>query len=129
MTRRTKRKTPEGYRYCQNCKKVLPNSEFGWSSKARNKLRHDCKNCRNLHKWILRRVKSDREQLLQEQHYCCAICDIHNEISRLGVDHNHKTQAIRGLLCHDCNTGLAAFEDDPNYLARAMIYLEARENE
>ena len=129
MTRRTKRKTPEGYRYCNSCRQVLATSQFGWSSKARNKLRHDCKNCRNLHKWVLRRVKSEREQLLVAQKQCCAICGIHNDISRLGVDHNHKTQAVRGLLCHDCNTGLAAFEDDSDLLTTAVIYLLARENE
>ena len=126
MTRRTRKPTPEGWEHCRSCDKILPLEKFGWVNKARNKRRHQCQNCRNLARWVLRRVKSDYEQLLQKQNYRCAICAIHNDTSRLGIDHNHKTQEIRGLLCHDCNTGIASFDENRQYLAKAILYLIPR---
>lgn len=126
MTRRTKKRTPEGWSHCRSCDKILPEEKFGWANKAKNKRRHQCTNCRNIGRWVLRSVKSDYEQLLQKQNNQCAICGIHNEISRLGIDHNHKTQEIRGLLCHDCNSGIASFDENRHYLAKAILYLITR---
>jgi hypothetical protein len=71
----------------------------------------------------MRRVKSDYEELLQKQDNRCAICRVENEISKLAIDHNHKTLEIRGLLCHECNSGIAYFDENTEYLAKAMIYL------
>ena len=45
---------------------------------------------------------------------------------RLVVDHNHETGDVRGVLCWNCNVGLGFFEDKPESLARAIIYLRER---
>lgn len=56
------------------------------------------------------------ETLKVKQDYCCAICGLNEsdllEMSGrgLGVDHNHKTGKIRGLLCDSCNLGLGTYE-------------------
>jgi hypothetical protein len=42
----------------------------------------------------------------------------------LYVDHNHRTGAVRALLCKDCNTGLGHLRDNPSLLTRAAAYLE-----
>jgi hypothetical protein len=42
----------------------------------------------------------------------------------LVVDHDHNTGAVRGLLCHSCNTGLGHLGDSVETLARALDYLQ-----
>lgn len=45
------------------------------------------------------------EKMLAEQNYCCRICEVHQEEyeSSFNVDHCHRTQKPRGLLCSVCN--------------------------
>ena len=42
------------------------------------------------------------------------------------VDHDHKTNKIRGLLCNSCNRGLGYFRDDIRMVRKAAKYLERR---
>lgn len=75
---------------------------------------------------------SDYEKKFEEQGGVCAICQqpeyrLKSKGStpkRLAVDHCHKTQQNRGLLCHDCNIALGLFRDDPLRLAAAIAYLK-----
>lgn len=70
------------------------------------------------------------QRMLEEQGHRCAICG-HEEklksngvdVDNLSVDHNHRTGAIRGLLCHNCNRALGLLADDPQRLAAAIVYL------
>lgn len=62
------------------------------------------------------------QKLLEETHGCCAICSKKPKV--LHIDHDHKTQAIRSLLCFGCNTMLGKANDDPNVLRAAVAYLE-----
>lgn len=39
------------------------------------------------------------------------------------IDHDHRTDKIRGLLCRDCNIGLGMFKDSPESMARGAAYL------
>ena len=50
----------------------------------------------------------------------CLIC---RDIANLVVDHDHKTKAIRGLLCNLCNTSLGGFRESIELLQRAIQYL------
>lgn len=45
-------------------------------------------------------------------------------VRELAVDHCHRTGAIRGLLCGNCNRGIGKFEDNPELLRKAADYLE-----
>lgn len=68
----------------------------------------------------------DYDRMSDEQNHVCAICgqpQNRANTSRLSVDHNHETGSVRGLLCHLCNSGLGAFQDDPQILTSAIEYL------
>jgi hypothetical protein len=45
------------------------------------------------------------------------------EVKDLCIDHCHKTQVVRGLLCHNCNAGIGHFMDDIKRLKSAIDYL------
>lgn len=66
--------------------------------------------------------------LLEAQRGGCAICGAsagwRANGGRLVVDHNHRTDKVRGLLCPSCNRGLGQFVDDPRILRAAATYLE-----
>lgn len=59
-------------------------------------------------------------QLYAAQNGQCAICQ---GAGPLHLDHNHKTKAVRALLCAPCNLGLGQFRDDPQLLELAAVYL------
>jgi hypothetical protein len=58
--------------------------------------------------------------------FCCPIC---NKTSIVGVtkvvlDHCHKTGRVRGWVCESCNTGIGRFDDESALLERAIHWLE-----
>lgn len=60
--------------------------------------------------------------LLSKQNNVCAICGGINKRIKLVVDHNHRTNKNRGLLCTKCNNGLAYLEN-PDFIFKATSYL------
>lgn len=62
------------------------------------------------------------EQMLTAQAGLCAICHGLGK-HRLGVDHDHLTGKIRGLLCFSCNAALGLFQDSRERLETAILYL------
>jgi hypothetical protein len=60
------------------------------------------------------------EQMVTDQGSRCLVC---RRRAKLCVDHNHQSGVVRGLLCHNCNTGLGFFRDNPVLLRRASRYL------
>ena len=69
---------------------------------------------------------SDYNDMFIEQGGRCAICGRHESefTRRLLVDHCHKTNLIRGLLCYNCNTGLGQFKDSLQLIKNTVKYLE-----
>lgn len=53
----------------------------------------------------LKEAALERQKMSDLQGATCAICKKHeSEFGRkLAIDHNHKTQKVRGLLCFYCN--------------------------
>ncbi|MEV2223526.1 endonuclease VII domain-containing protein [Nocardia vinacea] len=93
--------------------------------------------------WAKYRITPEQyDRLRAEQEFRCGICGVHEvdiDLSKAGgrprkdgqtlfkvplaVDHDHKTGAVRGLLCPPCNAGLGAFGDEPDRLRAAIVYL------
>lgn len=61
--------------------------------------------------------------IVQSQNGICPICQI--ELKEPAVDHDHKTGAVRGILCRKCNVAIGQLKDDPETLRRAVNYLES----
>jgi hypothetical protein len=70
----------------------------------------------------------DYEQMLAAQDGGCAICGSKQakmrNAKRLYVDHCHKSDRVRGLLCFPCNSLLSQAGDSSVVLRRAAEYLE-----
>ena len=65
---------------------------------------------------------ADQESMKKAQDGRCYIC---RRISkRLGVDHDHDTGLVRGMLCWKCNQGLTFFTDSARSLDRAVKYMD-----
>jgi hypothetical protein len=67
-------------------------------------------------------TSKDYDRMFEEQNGKCAICGKTGK--KLHVDHNHKTNKVRKLLCFHCNAGLGHFTENPKFLLRAIEYLK-----
>jgi hypothetical protein len=115
---------------CIKCKEDKPLSAYSNSSGAKYK-RPECKECN-------RELTKIRDGLratygMPDEGYRCPICRRGSEeVKGKGgknngpwvLDHCHKTNEFRGWLCHNCNRGLGAFEDDLMRILKAAVYVE-----
>ena len=103
--------------YWNNKERML---KTGKEWRKRNPKRYLHLNLKNKYGLSLKEYNS----LKRKQGDVCAICKKPcQKHKRLSVDHCHKTERIRGLLCEACNHGLGKFKDDPKLLMRASLYL------
>jgi len=66
----------------------------------------------------------DFNRMVSLQDGKCAICRLGFLSSRnQHIDHDHKSQVVRGVLCSNCNTGLGHFKDNEDTLRAAIAYL------
>jgi hypothetical protein len=130
--------TPRDSKRCHDCRELKPLDKF-----PRNRSRSDgrgeyCKPCHNARtRASIRRLYGDTRHYHLQQRYGIGADDLEDLITSQGglcalcrsrpavqVDHDHRTGAIRGALCLQCNAGLGAFGDDPAIIASAIEYLE-----
>lgn len=71
------------------------------------------------------------KKMLKTQKHRCALCYTHkSKLPRgLAVDHCHKTDKVRGLLCFSCNSALGLAKDDCNLLKRMIKYLKKHDED
>ena len=66
----------------------------------------------------------DLASMLEAQSHKCAGCLSTIDLGKLThIDHDHKTNKIRGLLCNCCNIALGGARDNPETLQRLIRYL------
>jgi hypothetical protein len=71
----------------------------------------------------------DYRDLYIKQNGKCYICNADGftisdrSAVSLVIDHDHATNKVRGLLCHNCNRALGLLKDDINYIEKAKEYL------
>lgn len=137
---------------CPRCRKSLPRSEFEirWNGhtdsycapceraynaerqrqyvRAHPELRTRIQRCN-------RRVKLKRfglsleqyEAMVEQQNGLCAICMQPPRNGRaLDVDHCHKSQRVRGLLCSPCNLMIGLVAESVEHLAAMVAYLSSQ---
>jgi len=117
------RKTPSGHTetYRGECKQCQVKRSRQWRCNNSEKQRFAQRKHRIQSQFGISLEEYD--SLLSKQNGKCAICGGHTNGDALAVDHNHKTNEVRGLLCHRCNTAIGLFKDDVSLLQKAIEYL------
>jgi hypothetical protein len=113
---------------CTKCGETKPTTAFYQWRKDCPSLRPRCRSCMSAWSAEYKRANPDYRRadtlqrkfgisldeydaMLKSQSGVCAICAKPCATGkRLAVDHNHKTGAVRGLLCSSCNIKLGWLE-------------------
>ena len=109
---------PTGIKKCMTCKREMPVGNFHRQGGNKDGLRCYCKDCSRA---------SNRRRLYGISNTLANACDICHKKHSLTVDHCHKTGNVRGTLCGSCNRAIGLFQDNKEFLTRAVKYLESFE--
>lgn len=83
--------------------------------------------------WLKRKygmAVEDYEKMFQKQNGRCAICGSENSGGKHSsetfmVDHCHKSEKVRGLLCNRCNLAIGVLSDDTWLIEKILQYVKA----
>ena len=121
---------------CSACGLTKPLLDFHKQTKDKNGVRSKCKVCvaNDYRHWWLKSTYGitlkEYQTLLIKQGGVCAICGTDTaggKHTTFNVDHCHKTNKIRGLLCTQCNLGIGKLGDSFAHLKNAIHYLSKNE--
>ena len=113
---------------CTKCKipKERTKEFFPLHNKVKDGLDSWCRKCRSTYRNEINRgvfrdsISDENLKRLKKQITSCQICGKKED---LVVDHNHKTNVVRGILCNHCNRGIGHFLDNESLLKLAIKYL------
>lgn len=130
----------EQLKECLDCKEGKPLSEF-WARPARPRGQSYCKSCHmtRVKEWqrgnrakvtdLQRTYRwksyglTDEEVLIAQSIEGCEVC---GSVKRLSVDHCHRQNRYRGVLCGLCNSALGSVDDSIEILEKLINYLKER---
>lgn len=79
---------------------------------------------RNLRKWGMRdEAEITKAAMRLAEIKMCMVCGGTTSRGALHIDHCHRTNEVRGVLCSNCNFGLGSFKDSVSILLKAVLYL------
>jgi hypothetical protein len=110
-----------GIKYRQRTRKIRNERKKLWRHKNPDKVKNE-KLKRNHGITLI-----DFKKMLLDQNNKCKICDhlfTGKEPYIPCVDHDHNSLKVRGLLCRNCNSGIGGFNDDQEFLTRALNWVE-----
>lgn len=117
----------DGKFWCKTCKVYKEREGFAKSSRRESGVASRCLVCNRDVKYQVKYgiTLTQYEAMLERQGGKCALCGEHgsSRVRRLAVDHCHKTDKVRGLLCVKCNTALARVEI-PGWAKKAVAYIK-----
>lgn len=113
---------------CNLCENDLDQELFYKTKRSKRSVCIEC--CRKssrrrniMSKCIKYGLSSKRaEEIANLAGVVCKICSV--EIKQFHIDHCHRTNKFRGLLCSNCNSGLGLFNDSIEKLRSAIKYLK-----
>lgn len=122
---RERKTTPKMPKACKRCGEPTPIGHYGhyknYCSDACR--RRQCVETFRFRTYGVTAIQYNAQAKYQQ--HVCGICQkscaVHKQLS---VDHDHRTGAWRGLLCHRCNRLLGMADDSAARLAKAAVYLE-----
>ena len=124
----------DGLNYmCKSCRKKDANA---WNSANKEKIRLRDKNFQKQRRLQRHNISQEKfNEILQKQNSKCPIClnKLNIDIPKgIGIDHDHGCCSgsyscglcVRGLLCNSCNLAIGQLKDNPEYLKRAITYID-----
>lgn len=122
---------------CPACGATKSSGDFPRNRSTKSGLATYCKPCHNeiikrnsdkrygsrrnfLIRLRYRISEKDVQDLVDDQGGLCAIC---RRATPQHVDHDHRTGRVRGILCFNCNRGIAYFDERPADLFEAVDYI------
>lgn len=133
----------EQTKFCKNCAKDLPITNFHKHSRSKDGLQFFCKQCKlnNNYEWLRNNPGKERmyrnrlNYKIEPEEYermTANGCDVCGSFERLCIDHDHnccpgvKTcgKCIRGILCKPCNEAEGKLKSDKNIIRALADYVE-----
>lgn len=135
------------FKRCRDCGEVKPLDEFHNDKAKKDGKQAHCKLCGNARKVLWSKANPEKDaatqrrtnlkrkygitveqydEMYEAQGGKCFICGTDEPGGRFGtlhVDHCHDSGDVRALLCDKCNRGLGYFNEDPDALISAAMYI------
>lgn len=117
---------------CSYCQRSLPSAAYGEGKHKHSErpVPYVCKPCSVIRKSEYAYGITKAEAFILNAKTNCDLCGKLQNAFRGGkrrslfIDHDHKTGAVRGVLCEACNSGLGAVKDNPSTVSSLVQYLE-----